>query len=91
MGWPKLTQGKKTSASGGNELEQSIEKAWLAKLQGHNERCHREGKSRMLDEFGAAYAYERKDAIKLLCGGLPPPNGRAGNCGSATPVWPRSI
>ena len=30
----------------------------------------------MLDELCEDYEYERKDAIKLLCGGLPPASGR---------------
>ena len=49
---------------------------WLPKLQVRYSRRNREGKSRMLNEICEDYEYERKYAIKLLCGGLPSPSGR---------------
>src|SRR5487761_2791974 len=57
-------------------MSKELKKDWLPKLQLRYARRNREGKSRMLDELCADYEYERKYAIKLLCGGLPAPGGR---------------
>ena len=57
-------------------MSKEVKKDWLPKLQERYSRCNREGKSRMLDELCEDYEYERKYAIKLLCGGLPPSSGR---------------
>jgi hypothetical protein len=57
-------------------LSKELKKDWLPKLQMRYSRRNREGKSRMLDELCEDYEYERKYAIKLLCGGLPPSSGR---------------
>jgi hypothetical protein len=57
-------------------MSKELKKDWLPKLQERYSRRNREGKSRMLDELCEDYEYERKYAIKLLCGGLPPSSGR---------------
>jgi hypothetical protein len=57
-------------------MSKELKKDWLPKLQVRYSRRNREGKSRMLDELCEDYEYERKYAIKLLCGGLPPSSGR---------------
>lgn len=57
-------------------MSQELKSEWLPKLQGRYERRSRDGKSRMLDELCEDYKYERKYAIKLLSGSLPPPSGR---------------
>jgi hypothetical protein len=57
-------------------MSRELKMDWLPKLQERYSRRNREGKSRMLDEMCEDYEYERKYAIKLLCGGLPPPSGR---------------
>jgi hypothetical protein len=49
------------------ELNRNEELAWLqARYCGRG----KVGKSRLLDEFGEHYGYERKYSIKLLGGGL---------------------
>ena len=58
-------------------MSQELKAEWLPKLRGRYLRRGREGKSRMLDELCEDYGYERKYAIKLLGGALPPPSGRA--------------
>ena len=57
-------------------MSKELKKDWLPKLQVRYSRRNREGKSRMLDELCEDYEYERKYAIKLLCGGLPASSGR---------------
>ena len=57
-------------------MSKELKTDWLPKLQVRYSRRNREGKSRMLDELCEDYEYERKYAIKLLCGGLPPSSGR---------------
>lgn len=57
-------------------MSKELKTDWLPKLQVRYSRRNREGKSRMLDEICEDYEYERKYAIKLLCGGLPPSSGR---------------
>src|SRR5882724_8542498 len=57
-------------------MSKELKRDWLPKLQKRYAGRNREGKSRMLDDLCADYEYERKYAIKLLCGGLPPPSGR---------------
>lgn len=57
-------------------MSQELKREWLPKLQARYLRRNREGKSRMLDELCEDYRYERKYAIKLLRGSLPPPSGR---------------
>ena len=57
-------------------MSKELKKDWLPKLQERYAHRHREGKSRMLDELCEDYGYERKYAIKLLSGGLPPGPGR---------------
>jgi hypothetical protein len=58
-------------------MSQELKREWLPKLQARYSRRNREGKSRMLDELCEDYEYDRKYAIKLLGGDLPPPSGRA--------------
>ena len=58
-------------------MSKELKKDWLPKLQERYARRHREGKSRMLDELCEDYEYERKYAIKLLGGDVPPGPGRA--------------
>jgi hypothetical protein len=58
-------------------MSKELKKDWLPKLQERYARRDREGKSRMLDELCEDYEYERKYAIKLLGGDLPPGPGRA--------------
>lgn len=53
-----------------------IKEDLLARLKSRYARRGREGRSRMLDELCQDYHYERKYAIKLLGGALPPPSGR---------------
>ena len=53
-----------------------LKQDWLPKLPMRYAGQNCERKSRMRAEFGASYEPERKDAIKQLCGGLPPPGGR---------------
>jgi hypothetical protein len=57
-------------------MSKELKKDWLPKLQVRYSRRNREGKSRMLDDLCEDCEYERKYAIKLLCGGLPPSSGR---------------
>lgn len=57
-------------------MSEELKRECLAKLIGRYARRNREGKSRMLDELCADFEYERKYAIKLLGGGLPPVSGR---------------
>ena len=57
-------------------MSKELKTDWLPKLQVRYSRRNREDKSRMLDEICEDYEYERKYAIKLLCGGLPPSSGR---------------
>ena len=57
-------------------MSQELKKQMLGKLQTRYARRGREGKSRMLDEFCEDYEYERKYAVKLLSGSLPPPAAR---------------
>jgi len=54
-------------------MSKELKKEWLPKLQMRYARRGRQGKSRMLDEVCADYDYERKYAIKLLSGTVPPP------------------
>ena len=54
-------------------MSQELKRVWLAKLQSRYAQRRREGKGRMLDDLCADYEYERKYAIKLLSGSLPPP------------------
>lgn len=57
-------------------MSQELKREWLPKLQARYLQRNREGKTRMLDELCEDYAYDRKYAIKLLGGDLPPPSGR---------------
>jgi hypothetical protein len=57
-------------------MSKELKTEWLPKWQARYARRHREGKSRMLDEFCEDYKYERKYAIKLLSGGLAPALGK---------------
>ena len=54
------------------EIKEDLLPRWKARYA----RRGREGRSRMLDELCQDYHYERKYAIKLLGGTLPPPSGR---------------
>jgi hypothetical protein len=56
-------------------MSQELKEKMLPRLQARYERRNREGKSRMLDEVCEDYGYERKYAIKLLKGALPPSRG----------------
>ena len=58
-------------------MSQELKEKLLPRLQARYERRNREGKSRMLDEICEDYGYERKYAIKLLKGSLPPSRGGA--------------
>jgi hypothetical protein len=53
-------------------MSQELKRVMLGKLQARYAQRGREGKSCLLDEFCEDYAYERKYAIKLLSGRLPP-------------------
>ena len=53
-------------------MSQELKKTLLSKLQSRYAARGREGKSRMLNELCEDYDYERKYAIKLLSGSLPP-------------------
>jgi hypothetical protein len=55
------------------KMSQELKIDYLVKQQTRYGRRSREGKSRMLDELCEDYGYERKYAIKLLGGNLPPP------------------
>ena len=68
--------GKRHRESVGMNMSQELKREWLPKLRARYCGRGREGKSRMLDELCADYEYERKYAIKLLGGSLPPPSGR---------------
>ena len=57
-------------------MNRTLKADLLPKLQARYARRGREGKTRMLDELCEDYGYERKDAIKLLGGAVPPPSGR---------------
>jgi hypothetical protein len=67
-----LTHGKKTPESVPMNMSHEFKKERLPQLQARYARRNREGKSRMLDELCEDYGYERKYAIKLLGGKLPP-------------------
>src|ERR1700692_2367858 len=60
----------------GMNMSKELKKEMLGKLLARYARRNREGKSRMLDELCDDYQYDRKYAIKLLGGGLPPRCGR---------------
>jgi hypothetical protein len=60
----------------GMNMSKELKKEWLAKLLVRYASRGREGKSRMLDELCEDYEYERKYAIKLLGGVVPPGSGR---------------
>ena len=64
----------------GMNLSKELKKELLGKLLARYARRNREGKSLMLDELCDDYKYDRKYAIKLLGGGLPPRCGRT-HCG----------
>lgn len=57
-------------------MNRTIKDDLLPKLQARYARRGRDGKTRMLDELCEDYGYERKYAIKLLRGTVPPPCGR---------------
>lgn len=57
-------------------MSREIKADLLPRLQARYAERGREGRSRMLDELCADYHYERKYAIKLLRGNLPPAGGR---------------
>lgn len=57
-------------------MSHEIKADLLPRLQGRYAQRGRAGRSRMLDELCQDYHYERKYAIKLLGGTLPPPSGR---------------
>ena len=57
-------------------MSREIKEDLLPRLKVRYARRGREGRSRMLDELCQDYHYERKYAIKLLRGTLPPPSGR---------------
>jgi hypothetical protein len=57
-------------------MREELKKDCLEKLMARYARRNREGKSRMLDDLCEDYEYERKYAIKLLGGTLPPIPGR---------------
>jgi hypothetical protein len=57
-------------------MSREIKEDLLPRLKACYARRGREGRSRLLDELCQDYHYERKYAIKLLGGSLPPPSGR---------------
>ncbi len=57
-------------------MNRTIKDDLLPKLQARYARRGRDGKTRMLDELCEDYGYERKYAIKLLRGTVPPSCGR---------------
>lgn len=57
-------------------MSQEMKECWLPKVRARYEKRSREGKTRMLNELCEDHGYERKYAIKLLNGSLPPPSGR---------------
>jgi hypothetical protein len=57
-------------------MSREIKADLLPRLKVRYAKCGREGRSRMLDELCQDYRYERKYAIKLLRGTLPPSSGR---------------
>src|SRR3974390_704118 len=57
-------------------MSREIKDDLLPRLQARYAQRGREGRSRMLDELCGDYHYERKYAIKLLRGNLPPASGR---------------
>lgn len=57
-------------------MNRTIKNDLLPKLQSRYARRNRDGKTRMLDELCENYGCERKYAIKLLRGTVPPPCGR---------------
>jgi hypothetical protein len=57
-------------------MSREIKADLLPRLQERYAKRGRAGRSRMLDELCQDYHYERKYAIKLLGGALPPPSGR---------------
>lgn len=57
-------------------MSREIKADLLPRLKARYAKRGREGRSRMLDELCQDYHYERKYAIKLLRGTLPPPSGR---------------
>ena len=57
-------------------MSEELKKECLQKLIARYARRNREGRSGMLDELCEDYKYERKYAIKLLGGALPPSSGR---------------
>jgi hypothetical protein len=72
-----LTHGKKTPEKDRlMNMSRGIKEDLLPRLQGRYQGRGREGRSAMIDELCADYGYERKYAIKMLGGTLPPPNGR---------------
>lgn len=57
-------------------MSREIKADLLPRLQARYARRGPEGRSRMLDELCQDYHYERKYALKLLGGSLPPGRGR---------------
>jgi hypothetical protein len=57
-------------------MSREIKEDLLPRLKARYAQRGREGRSRMLDALCQDYHYERKYAIKLLGGTLPPPSGR---------------
>jgi hypothetical protein len=57
-------------------MSREIKEDLLPRLKARYAKRGRAGRSRMLDELCQDYHYERKYAIKLLGGTLPPPTGR---------------
>lgn len=57
-------------------MSREIKEDLLPQLKARYAKRGREGRSHMLNELCQDYHYERKYAIKLLRGTLPPPSGR---------------
>ena len=57
-------------------MSQELRRTWVPKLQARYAGRNRQGKSRMIDEDCEDHGYERKYAIELLGGKLPPRSGR---------------
>lgn len=69
-------------------MNRTIKNDLLPKLQSRYARRNRDGKTRMLDELCENYGCERKYAIKLLRGTVPPPPLRPSPSGARTALHP---
>jgi hypothetical protein len=59
-------------------MSQTSKHEYLERMKWRYQQRGREGRSRLLDELEEICGYDRKYAIKLMNGSLPPPRGRRG-------------